>query len=291
MLAARSRLRFFAARTEPIPFGYPNMPVDLVLVRHGTAEGNCAFRESRKGNNRLFTPQFMETHESKWRLTAEGKKQAIETGNWIRENISYHFGRYMVSEYVRALETAALLDLPHSNWERDVFLRERNFGRLSSLSYDQRNLRFAKELRLRKRDAFYWTPPNGESLANLALRCDYILDSLAEFPVRPSSAIVVSHSNVMQVFRTRIEMIRQRDFLKEIIYTDEYHRIRNATVIQYSRKNPETGVIEPVYKWKRFATPWMGGRHAKPDWEEIKYKHLTNEELERDIEEQSANTL
>ena len=269
-----------------ITLGFLNMPIDLVLVRHGASEGNMAFAQGRKGNNSLFTPRFMETHESRWRLTAEGKRQVTITGKWIRQNISYHFGRYLTSEYVRALETAALLELPHSNWERNVFLRERNFGRLASLSYDDRRQRFADEMKFRKRDSFYWTPPSGESLANLALRCDYILDSLAEFPVRPSSAILVTHFNVMQVLRTRIEMIRQKNFERDLIKVDEKHKIKNATVIHYTRRNPETKMIEPVYKWKRFATPWLGGDFAAPKWEEIKYHYLTNEEIEKDIAEQ-----
>jgi broad specificity phosphatase PhoE len=182
--------------------GVPNMPIDLVLVRHGTAEGNLAFAESRKGNTEFFTPSFMETHESKWRLTREGRRQAEVTGAWIRSRVREHFDRYITSEYVRALETAALLDLPNSNWERDVFLRERNFGQLSSLSYQERRRRFENALRLRNLDAFYWAPPSGESLANLALRVDYVIDSLSEGPRRLRSAIVVTHFNVLQIFRT-----------------------------------------------------------------------------------------
>ena len=110
------------------------MPIDLVLVRHGAAEGNLAFKESRKGNNALFTNEFMSRHESKWSLTSEGRHQAIETGKWIQENISPFFGAYLTSEYIRALETAALLNFPNAHWEKNGFLRERNFGRLSSLT-------------------------------------------------------------------------------------------------------------------------------------------------------------
>ena len=281
MLSATSR----PSSGSRIALGILNMPIDLVLVRHGASEGNMAFAQGRKGNNSLFTPTFMETHESKWRLTQEGKHQVTITGRWIRQHIGYHFGRYLTSEYVRALETAALLRLPHSNWERNVFLRERNFGRLASLSYDDRRKRFADEMKFRKRDSFYWTPPSGESLANLALRCDYILDSLAELPARPSSAILVTHFNVIQVFRTRIEMIRQKNFERDLIQVDEKHKIKNATVIHYTRRNPETKKIEPVYKWKRFATPWLGGEFADPKWEEINYHYLTNEDIEKDIRE------
>jgi broad specificity phosphatase PhoE len=268
--------------------GFLNMPIDLILVRHGIAEGNRAFREALHGNTGLLTPRFLERHESQWRLTPEGRNQALITGAWIRENISDHFGRYMTSEYVRALETAALLCFPQSNWEREVFLRERNFGRLASLSYDERERRFQMEMQLRKRDHFYWVPPSGESLANLALRIDYILDSLSEFPLRPSSAIIVSHFNVLQIFRTRLEHIRQKDFEKELIQADEHHKIRNCCVIHYTRRDPATKQIWPGYRWKKFATPWLGKEFATPKWEEITYTALTNEQIRKEIEEQFA---
>jgi broad specificity phosphatase PhoE len=267
--------------------GILRMPVDLVLVRHGTAEGNLAFAESRKGNNEFFTPSFMETHESKWRLTREGRRQAEVTGDWIRKNIREHFDRYITSEYVRALETAALLDLPNSNWERDVFLRERNFGHLASLGYQERRRRFQNALRLRKLDAFYWAPPSGESLANVALRVDYVIDSLAEGARCLDSAILVTHFNVLQVFRTRIEAIGQRDFEKEVVTTDRWHKLQNCSVIHYTRRNPMTNAIEPVYKWKRFATPWLGDRFGNPPWEEMKYRYLTDDEIAKVIADQA----
>jgi NAD+ kinase len=220
--------------------GVPNMPIDLVLVRHGIAEGNLAFAESRRGNNEFFTPSFMETHESKWRLTREGRRQAESTGAWIRARIREHFDRYITSEYVRALETAALLDFPNSNWEQDVFLRERNFGQFAALSYQERQRRFQNALRLRKLDAFYWAPPSGESLANVALRVDYVIDSLSEGARPLRSAILVTHFNVLQVFRTRSEMIGQRDFEKEVIKADRWHKLQNCSVIHYTRRHPMT---------------------------------------------------
>jgi broad specificity phosphatase PhoE len=268
-------------------FGALEMPVDLVLVRHGAAEGNLAFAESRKGNNDFFTPQFMETHESKWRLTREGRRQAGVTGRWLRRRVGAHFDRCVASEYVRALETAALLDLPNAHWERDVFLRERNFGQLSSLSYRERDRRFQNALRLRQLDAFYWAPPSGESLASVALRVDYVIDSLAEGARRLRSAVLVSHYNVIQVFRTRIEGIGQLDFEREIIRADRWHKLQNCSVIHYTRRHPMTHEVAPVYRWMRFATPWLGDRFADPPWEEIRYRYLTNEQILSQVEERT----
>ena len=281
MLSSTFKLNF-----SKIPLGVLNMPIDLILVRHGSAEGNKAFNESRKGNNSLFTDKFMSTHESKWRLTPEGRQQAIITGNWIRKNISSFFGTYITSEYIRALETAAYLDLPNPLWNRNVFLRERNFGRLSSLNYEEREKRFSHEIELRKRDAFYWVPPSGESLADLALRVDYVIGSLTHQQLRPSSAIIVTHFNVMQVFRARIEQIMQSEFEKKLIQVPEHLKIKNCSIIHYTRKNPITNEINETYKWFKIITPWINNKKfSNPDWNEINYRVLTNNDIFKEIKE------
>jgi hypothetical protein len=124
-------------------------------------------------------------------------------------------------------------------------------------------------------------------LANVALRVDYVIDSLAEGPRRLKSAILVTHFNILQVFRTRIEMIGQRDFERELVKVDRWYKLQNCSVIHYTRRNPRTKDVEAVYKWKRFATPWLGDRFADPPWEEIEYKYLTNEDISRELVEQS----
>ena len=283
-------LRFFSHKKTKSTLGIMKMPIDLVLVRHGAAEGNLAFKESRKGNNALFTSEFMSRHESKWRLTKEGRHQAIETGKWIQENISPFFGAYLTSEYIRAIETAALLNFPNAHWEKNGFLRERNFGRLSSLTYEDREKRFSRELEMRKRDAFYWMPPSGESLADVALRVDYIIGSLQHIDLRPSSAIIVTHFNVMQIFRTRIEGIRQSNFEKSLIKVPEELKIKNGGVIHYTRRNPGTGEIEDQYKWRRIITPWKKPL-PEPQWYYLEERFLSNEDILNELNGTSNRLL
>ena len=283
-------LKYFSHKKSKESLGIMKMPIDLVLVRHGAAEGNLAFKESRKGNNALFTSEFMSRHESKWRLTKEGRRQAIETGKWIQENISPFFGAYLTSEYIRALETAALLNFPNAHWEKNGFLRERNFGRLSSLTYEDREKRFSRELEMRKRDAFYWMPPSGESLADVALRVDYIIGSLQHIDLRPSSAIIVTHFNVMQIFRTRIEGIMQSNFEKALIKVPEELKIKNGGVIHYTRRNPGTGEVEDQYKWRRIITPWKRPQ-KEPKWYYLEERYLTNEDILNELNESSNRIL
>ena len=78
-----------------------NLPIDIVLVRHGESEGNLAQAQSKKGDDRqeiiiiinfhqkgnvnfdslifefpsLWTPDFSARHTSMYRLTDKGRKQ------------------------------------------------------------------------------------------------------------------------------------------------------------------------------------------------------------------------
>ena len=90
------------------------LPMDLVLVRHGQSEGNIAKRRSEAGDNSAFTPEFRKRHSSSLRLTGRGRSQAQMAGIWLRNEFP-DFDRYLVSEYLRAMETAAHLSLPGAN--------------------------------------------------------------------------------------------------------------------------------------------------------------------------------
>lgn len=63
-----------------------------------------------------------------------GKKQAEITGKYLREHFGT-FDAFYTSEYVRAMETAALLNLPHAKWVTDFYLRERDWGQLVSVCF------------------------------------------------------------------------------------------------------------------------------------------------------------
>jgi NAD+ kinase len=100
----------------------------------------------------------------------------------IKENVSKKFDWYICSEYVRAMETAALLDLDNAHWHTgtaprahphtpaprnathhdctpDFFLRERDRGILSNLSRSEVRTRHQEELAREELDPFYHAPP------------------------------------------------------------------------------------------------------------------------------------
>ncbi|KAJ1617723.1 histidine phosphatase superfamily [Pavlovales sp. CCMP2436] len=117
----------------------PPRLAELVLVRHGESEGNIAHRRSLRGDHALYeNPFFAQRHSSQWRLTNLGIEEAVKTGEWLRSNIDINFDRYYVSEYVRAMETAANLGLPDATWYSETFLRERDLGIFDLISHAER---------------------------------------------------------------------------------------------------------------------------------------------------------
>jgi hypothetical protein len=115
-----------------------DMPVDLVLIRHGESEGNLSDDLGKKGK-KLGKSEMAEQlqskihgiHTSEWRLTDLGRHQAGRAGELVRREILGQNGGAGVvgafdtgfcSSYARAMETAACLAIPNtkcaSRWKR-----------------------------------------------------------------------------------------------------------------------------------------------------------------------------
>lgn len=171
---------------------------DLVLLRHGESEGNVARNRSIGGDHSLYTGEFKHRHSALWRLTDRGREQAIAAGDWLRSNGLYEFDRYYVSEYLRAMETAARLNLNDAKWYAEMLIRERDWGQMDLLSEKERVAKFMHELQRRDLDPFYFSPPGGESLAAVAQRADRLVSSLHR-ECNGKKAIVVCHGEVMWV--------------------------------------------------------------------------------------------
>ncbi len=253
------------------------LPLDLVLVRHGTSEGNAAKRRSEKGDHRDI--KLLEgRHTASFRLTEQGRKQAEKAGDWLRGEFFQGpgFDRYYASQYIRALETAGLLGLPQAKWFTDFYISERNWGDMDVLPEDERQEKFGKALDMRNVEPFFWAPPNGESFAQLCLRIDRMLETLAR-ECSDKRVIIVCHGEVMWAFRIRLERMSQPRFKRLHLSKSDKYKIHNCQVIHYSRRNPK-GRLGKYYNWMRMIRPtqtpvWTG------DWQRIKRPSYTNEQL------------
>lgn len=258
------------------------MPVNLVLVRHGQTEGNIARELSKQGDESLWTPEFRQRPPRLWRLTERGIKQAQAAGKWICANIGTHFDRYITSEYPRAKETAGHLGLPEAEWEEKFYLRERHWGPMEAMPERERWEIYQAELEKRKDDSFYWRPPEGESMAEVCERADWVLDKLHQESAG-GSAIVVCHEDVMWAVRALFERLSQERWHELKSSSDPRDRIHNGQVLQYSRKEPRTGKISTDYDWMRSVNPFDNSL-SRNEWERIERPTYTNEELLRQVE-------
>jgi broad specificity phosphatase PhoE len=254
------------------------MPLELVLIRHGESEGNEAGSLWRKGVKDLFTKDFLDRHSSEFRLTDRGCDQAILTGSWIRENIGETFDFYGTSEYVRAIETAGLLDLPGALWQRDLDLRERDHGFADLLHPDTRSREYAKELkRFKKNPLINPVPGGGESIAQMRQRSWRIFSRLRR-KIPDGRAILVCHGEFIWGCRIDLEHITMDKFLAMRKSKNPHDNIYNCQVLQYSRINPHNGMVSDYYTWMRSYCP------SAPEWSSDKWipivrKKFTNEEL------------
>ncbi|KAG8465534.1 hypothetical protein KFE25_002841 [Diacronema lutheri] len=240
---------------------------ELVLVRHGESEGNIAHRRSLRGDHSLYENQFFaRRHSSLWRLTNRGIEEAIKAGDWLRENIDVRFDRYYVSEYVRAMETAAKLELPGATWYTETFLRERDLGIFDLMSHAERKLKFAEELRRRERDRFFFAPPGGESLADVCLRVDRVINQLHR-ECQDQRVIIVAHGEVIWCFRIRLERMGQMHYRELEQIQNVHDHIHNCQILHYTRTAPD-GTTAPWLTHLRSVCPWDLSR-SRNTWEEI----------------------
>ncbi|MDO8584986.1 MAG: histidine phosphatase family protein [bacterium] len=254
------------------------MPADLVFVRHGESEGNVAQSASRKGNNAYFTEEFRKRHSSLWRLTDKGRMQACTAGVWLRKEFSDGFFRYYTSEYLRAMETAALLSFPNATWFLDILLRERDQGDMEAMPEDERRVKFPDFQRLREMDPLLWNPPSGEAVGgSVLLRADRIIATLhRECEGKP--VVIVSHGELMWAMRVRLERMTLWDYRRLHESANPFDRIHNCQVLHYTRRNPGTGELAPYLGWVRSVCTTDPSLSSN-SWQEIHRPRFTNEEL------------
>jgi broad specificity phosphatase PhoE len=149
----------------------------LILVRHGESEGN---------RDRIFT-----TTPAELALTDTGRRQAGEAAGRIAARFAPEV--VIASPYRRAHDTAKIIALELKlPLEVEPLLHERDMGQLRGEPYDA----VLKHPEYDPLKPWMWTPPGGESFADVQRRAAPVLDRLA----REHSAkdvVVVSHGGVM----------------------------------------------------------------------------------------------
>lgn len=254
------------------------MPVNLVLVRHGEGEHNLASRQSKRGDNSFADdPRYKQRHGSRHRLTAKGRWQAEQTAAWLNNNGLYQFDRRIVSTYTRAMETASGLCTVGPDWNLEQMLREREWGDLESMSWDERREVAEKSMAIRDTDPFYWIPPNGESMADLTIRLRSVLDTLHR-ECSDMNVIIVCHGEVMRGFRYLLERMSIERWMELETSDKPGDKIFNCQVLHYTRRNPVTNKLAKHLDWMRSVCPNQPSNNG-PGWEPIIRQRFSDGEL------------
>ncbi len=250
------------------------LPIDLYLVRHGESEGNVAAGRSKAGDDSHFTPAYRETHSSRWRITPRGIEQATLTGQWLRQHAPA-FAAGVTSPYVRCRETAGHLGLP-TNWHMDVNVRERWWGAFDVMPVSERNAKYAAEFRHKRSDALYWTPLNGESIADVYIRAERALARTARL-ADGGSAIIVTHGDTMAAYRYLIEQMSVEEWTTWRTGKTSDGKLQNCHVLHYTRRHPENSVVTDDYSHMRIFCPSSGD--ASPEYRPIRVETFSNADL------------
>ena len=155
----------------------------LFLIRHGQTDWNIARRFQGQSN----VP-----------LNEFGRKQAAALADRLS---TQHVDALYSSDLERAFETAKMIvhvsgcspDL-HS----DLRLREINFGDWEGLSYNEIKERYPSALAKRETDIYKNAPPNGETLEQLSVRVQSMLDELYARH-QEQTVLIVAHGGVLQI--------------------------------------------------------------------------------------------
>ncbi len=261
------------------------LPLDLVLIRHGESEGNLALRQYKSGETDNYSPEFLARHTRSFRLTEAGRAQAARAAAMVKAEFLEAWGgfdRCLVSEYARAMETAALLDIPGAQWYTTPYLAERDWGELDRSHPREREGRLQTHMELQHVEPYFWKPLNGESFNDLCLRVDRVLDTLHRECAK-KRVVIVCHGEVMWAFRMRIERMPHTRFKELHLSKEPMDRLWNCQMIHYTRVDPSTGEVTNHANWMRTYRPTADPVY-KSEWHAIIRPTYSNDELMQIVE-------
>lgn len=258
------------------------LPIDIILVRHGQSEGNKASKASLKGDNKFFTPEFLDKHSHDFRLTDKGIRQAKAAGEWLKSNVPMPLDRCYVSSYIRAIETAGHLGLPSACWREEFHLRERDMALMDNITDDEKKKIFTLEQEQFKRNPFLSYPAGGgESIAALCWRLKTTMIAHWARECSDKKIIAVCHGHVMRAIQLEFEDLGSNDFIRLDSSEEPVDMLKNCQILWYTRRDPATQKEYPYIVAIRSICPFNTETGLVEDfgWKTIIRNRYTNEDL------------
>lgn len=201
----------------------------LILIRHGETDGNAfMYRSKFLGDNSGFSEEFRKSDSFGWKLTDEGRVQAQLVGEWLKKQIKLSDFQLFHSAHLRTEETAKLI-FPDELWKIEPLVVGRVWGGIECVPFSEHGDYCFSRGYKKLPNGFFEKYPNGESMETVWLRVKLFLEKLEK------SAVVVTHGEVIQMFRVIIENISPTSYLR--LETNSNH-IRNGQVVWYSSQDP-----------------------------------------------------
>ena len=190
--------------------------MSIYFIRHGESTGNA--------DHGLYSK--IPTH--KMELTEKGRKQAIEAGIKVKNDIfklypnNLSMVKIITSPYIRTMQTTdgIISQLP---WKVERNSDYRIIEQRSGNYHDADKLDKEREAYHK----FYYTYPNGESAYDVLLRCLPFYERLKESPYNIAPTIIVSHSRTIRILRMLIEK-------KDAEWFHSQGNFPNATIFKYN---------------------------------------------------------
>lgn len=178
-------------------------PKRLILVRHGESEGN------------IDPLLYGRVPDNAMHLTELGYEQAVAAGESIKKIVGNETMRFIVSPYVRTIETfcgilkAWGFEGKSIPWTEEPRIREQDFGNFQ----EPMKIRECKAQR-RRFGSFFYRFPSGESPADVYDRVSSFLESLYRMFEKSSEEnyVLVTHGVAIRVILTRYFKYRISEF-------------------------------------------------------------------------------
>ena len=160
-------------------------------------------------------------------LTAEGLKQAKTVAEFLKD---YPLDRIVTSPLKRAIQTAQAIHMFHVDipLERIHDLRERSFGTLEGLTYEQANARAPQIVMGSLWQYPKFRPPDGESLADVTERAQTVFEGLIR-SYNGQIIAIVSHGSFIRNFlsvilKLPLEEVNKYEFVNASISVVRYSK-------------------------------------------------------------------
>lgn len=232
------------------------MPNVLVFIRHGESEANIVQKKDDHNIDPALAKELFLRPDWKHRLTDAGIEQAKNTKVWIEQNLDgvASFDALYVSPFLRTRETAAYLGgLDQGEWTIDDRLVERSWGVYGKLPRAEQRLHFPMTAEEKRLNPWYARMDNGESMPDVYARFRSMQETLHR-EREGQRVLIVAHGDFINAARYGIERMTPEEW--ELLDEDPRYSLKNCTILEYSRINPENpeDVREKLH-WRRYTYP------------------------------------